>query len=81
MQALKQAIDRILSFAIFAALASFAWFAVAVAGAFAGMSLGYDLWMQLWQPLFQPILGLIMAGALASGAWSWMRKQRDRFSQ
>ena len=81
MQALKNAIDRILSFAIFAALASFAWFAVAVVGVYTGVSLGFDLWMRLWMPLWQPILGLIMAGALLSGAWAWIQQQRDRFSK
>ena len=78
MEAIKHIVDRILVAAIFAALGAFAWFVVAVAGASMGISLGYDLWLQLWQPLFQPILGLVMAGALVSGAWGWIRKQRER---
>ena len=81
MQAIKQIVDRILVAAIFVALGAFAWFAVAVAGASAGIPLGFDLWMQLWQPLFQPILGMVMAGALVSGIWGWIRRQRERFAK
>ena len=81
MQALKNAIDRILTFAIFATFASFAWFAVAVLGVYPGVSLGFDVWMKLWMPLWQPILGLVMAGALINGAWGWIQKQRERFSK
>ena len=81
MQAIKQIVDRVLMAAIFAVFGAFAWFGVAVVGASLGISLGYDLWLQLWQPLFQPILGLVMAGALANGAWGWIQKQRERFLQ
>ncbi|MGK7912960.1 MAG: hypothetical protein AB4050_16020 [Synechococcus sp.] len=81
MQAIKQIVDRVLVAAIFGVFAAFAWFAVAVAGAATGVSLGYDVWLQLWQPLFQPLLGLVMAGALISGAWGWIQKQREKFSK
>ncbi|MGK7906336.1 MAG: hypothetical protein AB4040_03795 [Synechococcus sp.] len=81
MQAIKQIVDRVLVAAIFAVFGAFAWFAVAVSGAAMGMSLGYGLWLKLWQPLFQPILGVVMAGALLSGTWSWIQRQRERFSQ
>ena len=80
MQALKQAIDRLLVFAIFTVFAAFAWFVVAVIGVYSGVSLGFDTWMSLWDPLFQPILGVVMAGALLNGAWGWIQKQRERFS-
>ncbi|MCS6814679.1 MAG: hypothetical protein NZ772_14085 [Cyanobacteria bacterium] len=56
-------------------LASFAWLAIAVIGQAAHVSLGLDLWYQLWQPLFQPAIGILMAGAIASGLISWIHKR------
>jgi hypothetical protein len=77
METAIQLLNRILIAALFLSLAGFGWFVIAVSGAFMGIPLGYKLWTQLWVPLFQPALGLLMAGAIASGIGSWMRRQRS----
>ena len=35
----------------------------------------FDWWYQLWMPVVQPALGLLMMGALVSGAASWISKR------
>lgn len=60
---------------IFFVLASFAWFAIALVGRAADLPLGFDLWYSLWDPLFMPAIGILMAGALISGATSWISKR------
>ena len=55
----------------------FSWFVFSVSGAFMGIPLGYNLWLKLWYPLFQPALGILMAGALISGAWGWWAKRQQ----
>lgn len=57
---------------LFLVLLSFFWLAIAVIGRSAGLSLGLDLWYKLWEPLFTPAIGILMAGALISGAVSWI---------
>lgn len=59
----------------FLVLLGFAWFVVAVAGQAAGVNLGLDLWHKLWIPLFNPAIGVLMAGALISGAISWISRK------
>ena len=54
---------------------SFIWLLVAVAGKAADVPLGLDLWFALWNPLFQPSIGILMAGAIASGVISWLAKR------
>jgi hypothetical protein len=34
-----------------------------------------DAWMPLWPLVFQPAIGVLMAGALASGGLSWLQSQ------
>ncbi|NJK60193.1 MAG: hypothetical protein HC918_08105 [Oscillatoriales cyanobacterium SM2_1_8] len=50
-------------------LVCFGWLLVAATGETTGHPLGWQLWLRLWQPLIQPALGLLMAGAIASGLW------------
>jgi hypothetical protein len=59
----------------FLVLLGFAWFVVAVAGEATGVNLGLDLWHKLWMPLFNPAIGILMAGALISGAISWISRK------
>jgi len=60
---------------LFLVLFSFVWLAIAVAGRAAKVPLGLDLWYKLWEPVFTPALGILMAGALLSGAISWIAKR------
>jgi len=60
---------------LFLVLLSFFWLAAAVVGRSAGVPLGLDLWYKLWEPVFTPAIGILMAGALASGISSWVAKR------
>ena len=60
---------------LFLVLFSFFWLAIAVIGRSAGVPLGLDLWYKLWDPVFTPALGILMAGALISGAISWVSQK------
>ena len=60
---------------LFLVLFSFFWLAIAVIGRSAGVSLGLDLWYKLWEPVFTPALGILMAGALLSGAIGWVSQK------
>ncbi len=60
---------------IFFVLASFAWFAIALVGRATDIPLGFDIWYSLWEPIFMPSIGILMAGALISGAISWLSKR------
>lgn len=60
---------------LFLVLFSFFWLAIAVIGRSAGVSLGLDLWYKLWEPVFTPALGILMAGALVSGAIGWVSQK------
>ncbi|MEP0868595.1 hypothetical protein NDA01_02145 [Trichocoleus desertorum AS-A10] len=60
---------------LFLVLFSFFWLAIAVIGRSAGVPLGLDLWYKLWDPVFTPALGILMAGALVSGATSWISQK------
>lgn len=68
-------LNTLLVIDLFVVLASFFWLAIAVMGRSAGVSLGLDLWYRLWEPVFMPGIGILMAGALCSGAISWISKQ------
>ncbi|HEY9854016.1 MAG TPA: hypothetical protein V6D28_31405 [Leptolyngbyaceae cyanobacterium] len=59
----------------FLVLFAFFWFAIALLGKAAGVPLGLDLWHRLWEPLFTPAIGILMAGAIVSGAASWISKR------
>ncbi|MBR8837299.1 MAG: hypothetical protein DSM106950_25645 [Stigonema ocellatum SAG 48.90 = DSM 106950] len=60
---------------VFLVLLSFGWLVIAVIGHTAGVPLGLDLWYKLWQPVFTPAIGILMAGAIASGIISWISRQ------
>ncbi|MBE9079810.1 hypothetical protein IQ241_21360 [Romeria aff. gracilis LEGE 07310] len=60
---------------LFFVLASFLWFATALIGRSLKINLGFDLWYRLWEPLFMPAIGILMAGAIASGVISWMARK------
>ena len=66
------ALNFVLVMDVFFVLASFVWFAIALAGRSLDIPLGFDLWYRLWEPLFMPAIGLVMAGALVSGITSWI---------
>lgn len=74
-QRLQDGLNRALMINLFFVLASFGWFAVAVVGQAADLPLGLEAWYALWLPLFQPAIGLLMAGALVSGAIGWVRRR------
>jgi hypothetical protein len=60
---------------IFLVLLSFLWLVVATIGELNHVPLGLKLWYQLWQPVFTPAIGILMAGALVTGALSWINKR------
>jgi hypothetical protein len=60
---------------VFFVLFAFAWFAVGLVGKAAGVPLGLDVWYKLWDPVFTPAIGILMGGALLSGAISWVSKK------
>ncbi|NJK63853.1 MAG: hypothetical protein HC921_15240 [Synechococcaceae cyanobacterium SM2_3_1] len=72
---LQQWLNAFLIANLFLVAFGFGWFVLSVSGAFMGIPLGYRLWSQLWYPMFQPALGILMAGALISGIWSWVAKR------
>jgi hypothetical protein len=63
---------------LFLVLLSFAWFAIAILGRATRVSLGLEVWYSLWNPLFMPAISILMAGALASGAISWVSKRLEQ---
>ncbi len=72
---LLQWINLALMIDLFLVLISFFWFVIALIGHTAGIPLGWDLWYKLWEPVFTPAIGILMAGALLSGAISWLNKR------
>ncbi|RUR73623.1 hypothetical protein ACF3DV_08305 [Chlorogloeopsis fritschii PCC 9212] len=68
-------LNLILVVDVFLVLFGFGWFAIAVIGQATGVPLGLDLWHQLWQPLFNPAIGILMGGAILSGAISWISRK------
>jgi hypothetical protein len=60
---------------LFLVLFSFFWLAIAVIGHTFKVPLGLSLWYRLWEPVFTPAIGVLMAGALLSGAASWVSKR------
>lgn len=68
-------LNFILMLDLFLVLFSFLWLAVAVVGRGAKIPLGLDLWYKLWEPVFTPAIGILMAGAILSGAASWVTKR------
>ena len=70
-----QALNTVLAADAFLVFFAFAWLATAVTGRSLGVSLGLDLWYKLWEPLFMPAIGVLMAGALLSGAASYISRR------
>jgi hypothetical protein len=68
-------LNRVLIADVFLVLLSFFWFAIALVGHAFGIPLGLNLWYKLWEPLFTPAIGILMAGAIISGATSWIFQQ------
>lgn len=71
----RQWLDRLLMADLFLVLAGFFWLAAALIGRSFDFNLGFDLWLSLWEPLFQPAIGILMLGAIASGAASWLARR------
>jgi hypothetical protein len=63
---------------LFFVLFCFAWFAIALIGRSANLPLGLDLWHSLWTPVMQPAIGILMMGAIVSGAYSWVLKKLQK---
>jgi hypothetical protein len=40
-----------------------------------------DAWYPLWPILWQPAIGVLMAGAIASGGMSWLQSQGSKDSK
>jgi hypothetical protein len=65
-------LNQLLVIDFFLVLLSFFWLAIAAFGRFVGLPLGLDLWYSLWQPVFTPAIGIVIAGTLLSGLFSWL---------
>ncbi|PZO57630.1 MAG: hypothetical protein DCF15_06700 [Phormidesmis priestleyi] len=72
---LLSGLNTVLMFNLFFVLFCFAWFAVALIGRTMNIGLGFDLWYSLWEPVIMPSIGILMAGALLSGLFSWVSKK------
>lgn len=68
------AISTALMIDFFFILAILAWLIIAVVGRLNDFPLGLNWWYALWEPLFMPAIGLLMAGAIASGVFGWINK-------
>ncbi len=68
-------LNTLLMLDFFLVLAGFGWFAVAVLGQARWPQL-WETWLWLWPPLWQPAIGLLMLGALLTGAWNWWQNRR-----
>lgn len=68
-------LNTVLMFDLFFVLFSFVWFAIALLGRAANVNLGFDIWYSLWDPVIMPAIGILMAGALVSGLFSWVSQK------
>lgn len=59
---------------LFFVLAIFGWFVLGLVGRASNINLGFDIWHSLWEPVFMPSIGILMAGAIASGIWQQITK-------
>ncbi|MFM9103803.1 MAG: hypothetical protein ACKOPS_21765 [Cyanobium sp.] len=78
MQGLRQLSDRLLVADVFVVLAGALWFVVAVVLHSQGLEAPLQGFQRLWEPLFTPAIGLLMAGALFSGALGWWQRRGQR---
>ncbi|GLI71502.1 hypothetical protein VaNZ11_016719 [Volvox africanus] len=74
----KDTLDKLLIADFFLVLFILAWLAVGVAqnAVNGGNSPLLDAWYPLWPLLWQPALGVLMAGALVSGALGWLKEKQ-----
>jgi hypothetical protein len=76
---LKNAIDKVLIADFFFILFILAWLGVGVGEkSLLQSSRLLDAWYPLWQWVFQPALGVLMLGALVSGAAGKLGEGRDK---
>ncbi|CAL8471352.1 g10894 [Coccomyxa elongata] len=75
MRNAKDLLDKVLIADFFFVCAALAWL-VAGVGVKASLdnSALLDVWYPLWQWVFQPAIGVLMLGALVSGAVGWVQK-------
>ncbi|KAL4443297.1 hypothetical protein ABPG75_011034 [Micractinium tetrahymenae] len=70
----KDAVDKLLIADFFFILFALAWLGAALAERSALSSTNLlDAWLGLWQWVFQPAIGVLMLGALVSGAVGWAK--------
>lgn len=63
---------------MFFVLASLGWLVVGLGVKSAtGSGTLVDAWMPLWPTIFQPAIGVLMAGALVSGAVGWLQSKQQ----
>jgi hypothetical protein len=77
-QRLKNLIDSLLVIDVFVVIAGALWFAGGVVLHSRGLEAPLQLFQKLWEPLFTPAIGLLMGGALLSGALGWWRRRGQR---
>ncbi|NJL21902.1 MAG: hypothetical protein HC895_15600 [Leptolyngbyaceae cyanobacterium SM1_3_5] len=70
-------LNSVLMMNLFFVLFSFGWLAIALVGKSLNLPFGFDLWYRLWQPVFMPALGILMAGAIVSGAIGWIGRRLE----
>ncbi|PRW51142.1 hypothetical protein C2E21_5655 [Chlorella sorokiniana] len=71
---LKDAVDKVLIADFFFILFALAWLGVALGERSALQSTRLlDTWLSLWQWVFQPAIGVLMLGAIVSGAVGWAK--------
>lgn len=75
LQRLKGVMDLVLVVNVFLVLAGAVWFAVAVGLHSQKLEGPLLLFQRLWEPLFTPAIGLLMVGALLSGALGWWQRR------
>ena len=76
--ALRHLLDRLLVANVFVVLLGALWFMLAVALHSQGVEAPLQGFQSLWEPVFTPALGLLMAGALISGALGWWQRRGPR---
>eukprot|EP00887_Chlorella_sp_A99_P001043 scaffold14.g1043.t1 len=71
----KEGLDKLLIADFFFILAALAWLSAGLAERSLLHSTGLlDSWLGLWQWVFQPAIGVLMLGALVSGAVGWAKE-------
>ncbi|KAI3426892.1 hypothetical protein D9Q98_006836 [Chlorella vulgaris] len=73
----KDAVDKLLIADFFFILFALGWLGAGLAERSALQSTHLlDTWLSLWQWVFQPAIGVLMLGALVSGAVGWVKENR-----